>query len=117
MKKCILLILCAMALNGCFALTPYALNKVEIGMDRQELKRVMGKPYTTKFGNDKEYQTFYLHRDIYDLFITQTKFPFIGIYPLMRTGQETYVVLENGRVISYGDRNIYHKDEAFKAPL
>ena len=61
----------------------------------------MGKPSSTNIYYDKEVFVYYIHDDFIDLLFTN-KFPFIGFYPLLRTGKKHVVVLEDGHLISHG---------------
>jgi len=101
------LCLSLLLLNGCFALTPHSLNKISAGMSKEETVGIMGKPYSTKYMKGEEYSVYYLHEDVIDLFFRQNKFPFIGIYPILRTGQEYYIVYKDDVVVAYGDRPFY----------
>jgi hypothetical protein len=104
-----------MVLNGCFALTPYSMKNLNVGMTRKEVRKIMGQPYSCAYGNGKEYDSYYLHRGVFDLFL-DTNFPFVGFYPLRRTGKEHYVVYKKGKLVSYGKKELYSTSWGFKAP-
>lgn len=97
-----LFVLSFILVAGCFPTTNVAINKIDVGMTKKQVTKVMGKPYSTNAFYNKDFFVYYVHEDFIDLFISK-KFPFIGFYPIIRTGTEYWIVLENARVVSYGE--------------
>ena len=96
--------------TSCFPLTNKGLRELKLNDSKQEVIKVMGKPSSTSIHYNQEYLTYYIHNDFIDLFITG-KFPFIGFYPFLRTGNKYWVILEDNKLISYGESWYYNIDK------
>ena len=88
--------------------TTYSLNKLKYGLSKEEVvNSVFGsKPFEKKIvDGNKEIYVYYIHTSIVDLILTK-KFPYIGLYPLNRTGREYWLLFDDkdGLIKSaYGD--------------
>ena len=82
----VLLTLLAVALGGCAPTTLNKMNKVSIGMDKQQVISAIGSPTETRATQGIEYLVYHLRMDTD-----------------VRTAKTPYFVqLENGRVTAYG---------------
>ena len=90
------------ALTACFPLTENGLKKIDVRDTKEQVVEKIGSPYTKKAFYNKEYMVYYVYDDVFDLFINQTKFPFVGFYPFLRTGKEYWVILEDNKVVAFG---------------
>lgn len=97
-------------LSGCFPLTNVSINKLQYKQSKEEVTKIMGNPAEKKMYYTKDYYVYYVHRDIFDLFITKSKFPYFGFYPFMRTGKEFWVVFDNNELVSFGNKENYSND-------
>lgn len=104
LKSWISLIFVLPLLNACFALTPYSFEYVVPGIDSAEVAKMVGNPYSKIILPDREILVYYVHPSALSLFIT-SHFPFIGFYPLTRTGTEYWVILQNNTVVTSGSVN------------
>lgn len=100
MKKifCILFIL----LSGCFPLTSNSLKKINVNNTEKQVVEVLGKPFSKKAYYNKTYLVYYIHDDLFSIFFNLKRFPFVGFSPLLRTGDEYWVIMEDGKVVSFG---------------
>ena len=98
-------IVCFM-LSSCCILTNNATKKLYFNQSKEEVEQILGKPDAKAVFYSKEYYVYYIHSDIYDLFLNRSKFPYIGIYPFLRTGKEFWVVFENNNLIYFGKADI-----------
>lgn len=96
--SCILLIL----LSGCFPLTSNSLKKLNVNDNEEQVIKVLGKPFSKKAYYNKVYWVYYVHDDLFSVFFNIKRFPFIGFSPLLRTGDEYWIIMEDGRVVSFG---------------
>ena len=77
-------------------------NKLEYGLAKEEVVKIIGSaPSEKKYFGNKEVMVYYLHSSVFDL-IFSNKFPYIGFYPFNITGDEFWIVLKNGIVVSFG---------------
>ena len=97
-------------LSGCFPLTNISTNKLYHKQSKDEVLKIMGKPSEKRVYYTKEYYVYYLHRDIYDLFLNKNKFPYVGFYPLLRTGKEFWVIFDNNELVSFGNKDNFKSD-------
>lgn len=97
-------------LTGCFPLTNISINKLYYKQPKNEVLKIMGNPSEKKIYYTKEYYVYYIHRDIFDLFINTSKFPYFGIYPLLRTGKEFWIIFDNNELVSFGNKDNYRND-------
>ena len=95
---------------GCFPLTNISTNKLHYKQSKNDVIKIMGNPTEKKIYYTKEYYVYYLHRDIFDLFINTSKFPYLGFYPIMRTGKEFWVIFDNNELVSFGNKENYKND-------
>lgn len=100
MKYCYLLILSTvLLLSSCALNTNYSLNKLHYGQTKSEVINIMSAPSSKRIlDQNKEIYIYYIHDSILDLFLT-SKFPFIGFYPVNRTGKEIRLYFENNELI------------------
>lgn len=89
-------------LTACFPLTENGLKKIDVQDTKEQVVDKIGNPYSKKAFYNKEYMIYYVYDDIFDLFINQTKFPFVGFYPFLRTGKEYWIILEDNKVVAFG---------------
>ena len=107
MKSKILILLSFLFISACFPLTGYGLKEININDNKEEVIKKIGKPYTKKSFYNKEYMVYYVYDDIFSLFFNIKRFPYIGFYPFLRTGEEYWIVLENNKVVAVGSaRNL-----------
>lgn len=82
-------------------------NGLKYGMGRDEAMKTMhAKPVATKAYYNKEFMVYYLHGGFFDYFFVR-KAPFVGFYPLVRTGEEFWIILEDGKIVSFGEAKNY----------
>lgn len=93
-------------ITSCFPSTNRGLNKLRLNDSKYMVVKIMGKPSSTSIHYDKEILTYFIHDDFFDL-IFSSKFPFVGFYPLLRTGRKHWVILEKGHLISHGQSSYY----------
>ena len=77
---------------------PYSLNKLKYGLNKEEVvNNVFGsKPFEKKIvDSSKEIYVYYIHSSLFELFLNKEKFPYIGFYPLNRTGREYWLLFDN----------------------
>lgn len=99
----------AFLLTGCFPLTGNAIKKINVSDSKESVVGTLGKPYSKKASYNKEFYVYYIHDSLFDLFLS-SKFPFVGFYPLMRTGNEYWIIFENDRVVAFGDARNFKSD-------
>jgi len=97
-------------LTSCFPTTNYSLKKLRLNDSKPMVLKIMGKPSSISMHYNKEFLVYYIHDDFFDL-IFPSKFPFVGFYPLTRTGKKYWIVLEDGHLISYGEAEYYNIDK------
>lgn len=95
---CMLLLL----VNGCFPLTSNSLKKINVNDTEEHVSKVLGKPFSKKAYYNKVYLVYYVHDDLFSVFFNFKKFPFVGFSPLLRTGDEYWIAIEDGKVVSFG---------------
>lgn len=94
-------------LTGCFPLTYNSIKKISVSDSKKEVQRILGKPYSKKAYYNKDFFVYYIHEDFIDIFFTAKKFPFVGFYPILRTGNEYWIIFEDNKVASFGDAKNY----------
>ena len=104
--KSLFFLLSLSTLISCSVVTTNSISKVHVTDNRNEVIKKVGIPDIIKGYYNKEILVYYVHSDIFDLFIS-SKFPYIGFYPLLRTGEEYWVILEDGKVASFGSAKNY----------
>lgn len=107
MSKQMLIIL--FFLTSCLPNTTNITNKLYYRQPREEVVKVFGKPNIVQGFYDKEILVYYLYESIFDLIFTSRKIPYLAFYPLIRTGNPYYIILENNKVVSFGFSNNFHK--------
>lgn len=86
--------------------TTYHINRLNYGLDNKNIVKLMGKPAEKKIINENEkIYVYYIHSSVFDLFLNPERFPYIGFYPLNRTGKEFWIVLNNDELESSGYKN------------
>ena len=106
MKK--LLCIGFLFLNSCIGIIAYSTNKLKTGQTSEEVIKNLGKPLEKKSLNNIEYYVYFTHNNLFDFF-TSEKPPYIGFYPLIRSGKEYWVLLQNDIVIGFGNaKNFKH---------
>ena len=97
--KYLLILTVGMLLSSCALNTNYSLNKLYYGQSKKEVIRIMNTPSSKRIlDKNKEVYIYYLHDSILDLFLT-SRFPFVGFYPINRTGKEICLYFENNELI------------------
>jgi len=96
-----------MLLTACFPLMSNSLNKINVGNSEEDVVMVLGKPFTKKTYRDRTFMVYYVHDSLADIFFSKDKFPYIGFFPLIRTGREYWIITEGNRVVSFGDATNY----------
>jgi hypothetical protein len=76
-------------------------NDIQKFSPKQDVEAVLGQSEEKKIYQNKEILVYYLHNSLFDMIFSKN-FPFIGFFPLVRTGKEFWVVLEDGRVTAAG---------------
>lgn len=77
-------------------------NKLSNNLTKSQVIEILGtEPFEKKFKNDNEVMVYYVHSSVFDL-IFPKKFPYFGFYPFSLTGQEFWIVLKNGKVLTFG---------------
>lgn len=107
MAKKFCFIIFILFLNSCFPLTANSLKRINVNNTEEQVVKVLGKPYSKKAYYNKEYFVYYIHDDFFSIFFNMKKFPFVGFYPFLRTGEEYWVIIEDGRVVSFGSSSNY----------
>lgn len=105
--KLILLFFVSILLSSCFPLTSNSLKKIHLNDSEKDVTNVLGKPFSKKAHYSKEQLVYYIHDDFFSIFFNLKKFPFIGFYPLLRTGEEYWIVIEEGKVVSFDSASNY----------
>lgn len=95
---CVVLI----TLVSCFPLTSNSLKKLNVNDSEKDVVKVLGKPFSKKAYYNKVYWVYYVHDDFFSIFFNFSRFPFVGFSPFLRTGDEYWVIMEDGRVVSFG---------------
>ena len=74
-----------------------SLTKIEYGMSKDE---VVNKVFKTKpmekkiISKDQEIYVYYVHSSLFDFIFNKERFPYIGFYPLNRTGREYWLLFD-----------------------
>ena len=86
-------------------LTNYSTNKLEYGQSKQQVIKLLSSPAEKRIiDKNKEVFIYYVHDSILDLFLT-SRFPFIGFYPINRTGDELWLLFENNSLVKTYKKN------------
>ncbi|GMO56470.1 MAG: hypothetical protein Ta2D_01430 [Rickettsiales bacterium] len=93
-------------LCGCFPLTTRGISRVDIGDNKEQVIKKVGSPFYKMEYYTKQHLVYYFYDDFFSLFFAD-KFPYIGFYPLLRTGTEYWIILDNNKVISHGRAKAY----------
>lgn len=89
-------------LSGCFPLTSNSLKKLSVNDTEEQVIKTLGKPFSKKVYYNKVFLIYYIHDDFFSIFFNLKKFPFIGFYPLLRTGDEYWIIMEDNKLVSFG---------------
>lgn len=84
-------ILLTLFLTSCVSRTTSMTTKLQINMSKEEVIKIMGKPEEKRILNKNDIFVYYLHDSILSLIIGST-FPYVGFYPINRTGKEYWVI-------------------------
>jgi hypothetical protein len=76
-------------------------NDLKKSMSEREVIAIMGNSEEKRSYYDKNILVYYIHSSIFELIFTKTP-PYIGFFPLNRTGKEFWVILENDKVTAFG---------------
>lgn len=100
MLKFIIITLIISFLQSCSSSinTTYSLNNLRYGMSKNDVINNIFKSKPTEkkiIGKDKEIYVYYIHSSLFELFLNKEKFPYIGFYPLNRTGREYWLLFDN----------------------
>ena len=109
-KSTLIILFISLFLQSCSSTinTNYSLNKLKYGLTKEEVINNVFKSKPTEkkiIDSNKEIYVYHIHTSIMDLILTK-KFPYIGLYPLSRTGREYWLLFDkkDGLVKSaYGD--------------
>lgn len=102
MSKILCVFLLTVFITACSPLTSNAFKKINVNDTQEEVERVLGKPFSKRAYYNKTFLVYYVYEDFFGIFINQKKVPFVGFPPLLRTGDEYWVILENGKVVAFG---------------
>jgi hypothetical protein len=102
MVKKIIIFFLLFFITACFPSTHRGLNQLQLNDSKTTVIKVMGKPSSTSILYDREVMVYYVHEDFADLIFAK-KFPFIGFYPLVRTGKKYWIVLQDNRLVAFGE--------------
>jgi hypothetical protein len=76
-------------------------NDINKLASKQDVEAVLGRSEEKKIYQNKEILVYYLHNSLFDMILSKN-FPFVGFFPLVRTGKEFWIALENERVVAMG---------------
>jgi hypothetical protein len=91
----------------------YSLNKLSVNQNISEVNKILGGPAEKKIYGEYEIFIYYIHSSIFDLFFNSARFPYIGPYPINRTGKEYWVVFKNSKLIASGFASDFDKYKNF----
>lgn len=94
-------------LTACFPVTSNGFKKVNVGDSKKQVVKILGRPTSKKAYYSKEHYVYYVHQDFFSLFFNIKRFPFVGFYPFLRTGEEYWVIMEDDKVVSFGSSSNY----------
>lgn len=93
MKRAMMLLACVILIAGCA--TAHKMNNINIGMTKQEVIAVMGKPYSTSATEEKEYFR-------YILTSPPASHRYTGLIGSLPVETEYFVRFINSKVNAYG---------------
>ncbi len=102
MNKVLCFLLLILVLNACTPVTSNSLKKINTNDTEEQVKKILGNPYSKKAYYNKTYLVYYVYDDFFSIFVNLKKFPFFGFPPLLRTGDEYWIILEDNRVVAFG---------------
>lgn len=99
MFKIIVIILCCF-LQSCSSSinTTYNLSNLKYGISKKNVidNVFKSKPAEKKIiDKDKEIYVYYIHSSLFELFLNIERFPYIGFYPINRTGREYWLLFDS----------------------
>ena len=112
MKKCfnvlvksgssVFFVLFCFLCTSCLPLTSNGFKNIHVNYSAEQVIDVLGEPATQNEFYSKKYMIYYVHDSVFSLFFNKNVFPFIGFYPLLRTGTEYWVILDYDKVVGFG---------------
>ena len=94
-----LLLISIFMLSSCAITTNYSLNKLQYGQSKNDVIKAIGSPTSKRIlGESNEVYIYYVHDSLFDLFLT-ARFPFIGFYPINRTGKEILLYFNDNKLV------------------
>ena len=100
---------------GCLPLTSNGFKDIHVDYSEQDVIKVLGKPSTKNEFYSKKYMIYYVHDSVFSLFFNKNNFPYVGFYPLLRTGTEYWVILDNNKVVAFGPAKRFNGSNIPKA--
>lgn len=88
--------------TSCLPLTSNGFKNIHVNYSAEQVIDVLGEPATQNEFYSKKYMVYYVHDSVFSLFFNLDQFPFVGFYPLLRTGTEYWVILDNNKVVGFG---------------
>lgn len=103
-KHKLVLFMLVFFLPSCSGIVTYYQTKgLFYGQDSKSILKAFGSPAEKKIiGKNKEIYVYYVHSSIFDMLLNSERFPYIGFYPLNRTGKEFWIVMNGGQLESSG---------------
>ncbi|MBW8039450.1 MAG: outer membrane protein assembly factor BamE [Planctomycetes bacterium] len=75
MKKIFVIQMLCLTMSGCYAINRDNLNKIEIGMSREQVREIMGKPRIREADKDQERWLYHTERSmVYTIALTPVVF-------------------------------------------
>lgn len=75
-----------------------SLIKLEYGMSKNEVINDVFKLKPTEkkiVDKDHEIYVYYIHSSLFDFFFNRERFPYVGFYPINRTGKEYWLMFNS----------------------
>ncbi|MBR2141386.1 MAG: hypothetical protein IJ853_03430 [Rickettsiales bacterium] len=94
--KC--LVFLVFLLQSCYSVNSnYSLNKLKYGLSEEEIRKNVFscEPAEKNIVDEtKVVYVYYIHSSIFDLIFNSERFPYIGFYPINRTGKEYWLLVD-----------------------
>lgn len=114
-KYSISIILVCLFCTSCLPLTSNGFKKIKINYSENDVINIIGRPTTKNVFYSKEYMVYYVYDSIFSLFLNRDVFPYVGFYPLLRTGTEYWVILDNNKVVAFGPSKKFNSGSISRA--